>query len=51
MRNGDLTNQLAALVDAGMKLLAEVILAVLFGLLGVEILLDALVRLPADYRL
>ena len=34
-RDGDLADQLATLIDAGVQLVAEVILAMLFGLLRV----------------
>lgn len=46
----DSTNQLATLVDTGMQLVAEVILAVLSGLLRVDILLRPLVRFPAQWH-
>jgi hypothetical protein len=43
MRDSDSTNELAALVDAGVQLVAEVILAMLPAPLGVYILLRSLV--------
>jgi len=48
MRDDDLANQLAALVDARMQLVAKTILAVPSGLLCIDILLGALVRFPAQ---
>jgi len=48
MRDADSTDQLAALVDTGMQLVAKVILAVLFGPPGIDIFLRALVRLPTQ---
>lgn len=48
MGDSDLADQLATLVDAGVQLIPEVILAVLSGPLGIDILLRALVRFPAQ---
>lgn len=46
MRDGDLADQLATLIDAGVQLVAEVILAMLFGPLGVDIPLFPFVWFP-----
>ncbi len=48
MGDGDLVDQLATLVDAGVQLVPEVILAVLSGPLGINILSRTLVRFPAQ---
>ena len=46
MRDGNLADQLATLVDAGVQFVAKVILAVLSGPLRIDVLLCALVRFP-----
>lgn len=48
MRDGDLADELVTLVDAGVQLVAKVVLAVLSGPLCVNVLLRTLVRLPTQ---
>lgn len=44
----DFANELVALVDAGMKFIAEVVLAMLLAPLGVDVFLRAFVGLPGN---
>jgi hypothetical protein len=48
MGDDDFAYELVALVDAGVKLIAEVVLAMFLRPLGVNIFLRAFVRLPGN---
>lgn len=50
MRDGDLTDQFATLVDAGVQLIADVIFTMLFAPLGVDVFWGVLVRLSAQHH-